>query len=70
MGGEEWLDRLIKARKDAGINARQLSLRIGMSPGYVQRCELRRSIPSVETAEKWLNACGLTVEVNPAEVEG
>ena len=41
-------DRLIKLRAEKGISAREMSLAIGQSPGYINGLENRNGFPSMQ----------------------
>ena len=41
-------DRLIKLRAEKGVSAREMSLAIGQSPGYINGLENRNGFPSMQ----------------------
>ena len=41
-------DRLIKLRERKGVSAREMSLAIGQSPGYINGLENRNGFPSMQ----------------------
>ncbi len=41
-------DRLIKLRTEKGVSAREMSLAIGQSPGYINGLENRNGFPSMQ----------------------
>lgn len=42
-------DRLIKLRAQKGVSAREMSLAIGQSPGYINGLENRNGFPSIKS---------------------
>ncbi len=50
-------------RQDAKLSARQLSLRLEMADGYINRLEMQNShLPSFEVFMMIIKACGVTAE--------
>ncbi len=48
MFQELFYDRLIKLRAEKGVSAREMSLAIGQSPGYINGLENRNGFPSMQ----------------------
>ena len=54
----------VKAKRDQlGISVREFAVRLGVSPGYVSRIEVREEIPSPEKICKIAYALGIDPEV-------
>ncbi len=55
--------RLVKLRQLKGLSARELSLQLGMSPGYINAVENHKSLPSMQV---FFYIC-FALDVSPAE---
>ncbi len=44
---EKFADRLVQLRMEKGVSARDMSLSIGQSPGYVNSIENKKNFPSM-----------------------
>ncbi len=49
MEKQDFIDRLIRLRMSKGVSARDMSLSIGQSPGYIYSIESGKSYPSMST---------------------
>lgn len=58
---------LADARKRAGLTQNQLAQRLQTHPTSVSAIERGVTGPSVATIERWLDACGFTLRVVPAD---
>lgn len=47
MDKEEFIKRLVKLRIDKGVSARDMSLTLGQSPGYINNIENGVNLPSM-----------------------
>jgi transcriptional regulator with XRE-family HTH domain len=56
-----------EARRRTGLSQRELAARAGTSQSAIARIERGRQIPSVETLQRILRACGLELELRIAE---
>ena len=54
---EKLLERLVAIRKRAGLSARELSLKINRSEGYISRLEAGNHFPPIEDIEVMLKIC-------------
>ncbi|HYZ78552.1 MAG TPA: helix-turn-helix transcriptional regulator [Gaiellaceae bacterium] len=54
---------LQEARRRAGLSQRELAERAGTSQSAIARIERGRQIPSLETLQRLLHACGLDLEL-------
>jgi transcriptional regulator with XRE-family HTH domain len=52
-----------EARRRAGLTQRELAARAGTSQSAIARIERGRQLPSVETLQRILRACGLDLEL-------
>ena len=59
---KEVLSRIGYVRNSANLSARELSLRIGMSPQYVAQLENGRIVLTVEKLIKILEVCNFPIE--------
>ena len=63
MTKNELIDRISKARINANLSARALSLMVDMKDGYISRLESKKDfLPSAEVLLAIIEACGLTEE--------
>ncbi len=59
----EFSDRLCKLRTQKKVSARDMSLSLGQSPGYINRIENRKSFPSMQL---FFNMCEY-LEITPQD---
>ena len=45
--GTQLAERLVKLRQEKGVSAREMSLAIGLSPGYINNIESKNNLPSM-----------------------
>lgn len=62
MTTKEILTRIGYARNEANLSAREVSLRMGMSPQYVAQLESGRIVLTVEKLLQILEICNFSVE--------
>lgn len=63
MNKKDFIFKLGTIRREKNLSARQLSLKIGMNEGYINRLECGGEFyPSMETFFDILEACGYTAE--------
>jgi transcriptional regulator with XRE-family HTH domain len=58
------------ARRRAGLTQRQLAAAAGVPQPTIARIERGRADPRVETLDRLLRACGMTLELDVARGEG
>lgn len=56
---------LADARARAGLSQRGLASRSGIPQASVSRIERRHILPRADTVERWLSACGMSLETRP-----
>lgn len=61
---------LAEARQRAGLSQRALAAKSGIPQASVSRIERGQISPRATTMERWLAACGMTVEVRPVSGSG
>lgn len=61
---------LARARERAGLSQRALAARAGIPQASVSRIERGGMSPRATTVERWLAACGMTLEIRSTTVEG
>jgi transcriptional regulator with XRE-family HTH domain len=57
---------LTSARQRAGLSQRTLAEQAGIPQASISRIESGRISPRATTLERWLAACGVTLEIRPA----
>jgi len=58
------------ARLRAGLSQREVAERAGISQPALARLESGRIVPRLDTAQKILRACGMSLELTPRAGEG
>ncbi|HLJ73291.1 MAG TPA: helix-turn-helix transcriptional regulator [Thermoanaerobaculia bacterium] len=64
------MNRIRYCRLRAGLTQEELARRAGISQPALARIESGRVAPRIDTAERILRACGMTLEVLPRAGEG
>ncbi len=64
---DEIIDRLRELRRHAGLSARDLGARMGLSASAILHIETGRNRPPLATIEKWAEACGCRLDVSIVE---
>lgn len=59
-------DLLARAREQAGLSQRELAAKAELPQASVSRIERGLISPRASTIERWLAACGMTLEIKPA----
>ena len=59
-------DLLARAREQVGLSQRELAAKANIPQASVSRVERGLISPRASTIERWLEACGMTLEIKPA----